>query len=386
MASTGEQRGILDGIRVVDITQLVAGPYCSRMLSDLGAEVVRIERPAPGASEGPRRTNGAASLNLGKRAISLDLKHADGLAAAKELIARADVLVENYRPGVLPRLGLGYEEVAHANPRIIYTSISGFGQGNSFSHRRAFGATAQAEAGWIWVQQMAQGGPTPFAPGITVADMVTGMNAFSAILAALYDRERTGRGQRIDVSLMDSQLALLTEVASEPLRGQTEDAWQPFRHGLQAARDGYLAINAGGPLNWARIAEAFGHADDEAPTDAHELNRRLAEWVNGRTVDEAAHLMEEAGAPYGVVKTMREAVAHPYFTERGMLVEVHDPIDGAGRVVSSPLFFSEATSEPRGGAPLAGQDTADVLRELGYSESQVTAMLAAGAAQRQERR
>ncbi len=376
-------RRILAGVRVVDITQLVAGPYATRMLADLGAEVVRLEAPAavPDASKGPRRTNGAASLNLGKKAVSLDLKQAEGLAAARKLVARADVVVENYLPGVMGRLGLGYEEVSEANPRVIYASVSGFGHGNSHSHRRAFGATAQAEAGWIWVQQMAQGGAEPFAPGITVADIVTGMNVFSAILAALYDREQTGRGQRIDISLMDSQLALLTEVASEPLRGQSEDAWQPFRHGLQKATDGHLAVNIGGPRNWKRIAAAFDHADVAAPADQREANRLLSGWVGEMGKEEAARALEEAGAPYGVVKTMREAVDHPYFAERGMLVELADPIDGSARYVSSPLFFSDTTSAPASGAPLASQHTREVLAELGYDEARITAMLAAGAAQ-----
>ena len=376
-------RRILNGIRVVDITQLVAGPYCARMLADLGAHVVRIERPHDVSTPGPRRATGAPSLNLGKRAISLDLKQPEGLAVATRLIERADVVLENYRPGVLSRLGLGYDAVSVSNPRIVYASISGFGQDNSFSHRRAYGATAQAEAGWIWVQQQAQGGPEPFAPGITIADMVTGMNAFSAILAALYDREHTGRGLRIDISLMDSQLAMLTEVASEPLRGKTEGEWQPFRHGLQKAVDGYLAVNIGGPHNWNRIAEAFGHRDVHVPADPRVANRLLSEWIGERTAAEAARLLEQAGAPYGVVKSMRQAVEHPYFAERGMLAELPDPIEGTARFVSSPLFFSDATSQPNSGAPLAGQHTQEVLAELGYDESEIASLFTTGAAQHQ---
>lgn len=369
---------------MVDITQFVAGPYCARMLSDLGAQVVRIEPPSRDASQPLRRAEGPPSLNLGKKSLCVDLKHAEGLAVAKALINRADVLLENYRPGVLPRLGIGYEEVSAENPRIVYASISGFGQDTSFSHRRAFGATAQAEAGWIWVQQMAQGGPDPFAPGITVADMAAGMNAFSAILAALYDRERSGRGQHIDISLMDSQLALLTEVASEPLRGQTETAWQPFRHGLQKTRDGYLAVNIGGPHNWNRIATAFGRPEMALPVDPLDAKRLLAEWIGERTTEEAARLLDQAGAPYGLMKTMREAVAHPYFAERGMLVEVPDPIDQTARHVSSPLFFSEAVSEPSGGAPLAGQHTCEILAELKYDASAIAELLAKGVAQHRE--
>ena len=384
MSRRTQQRRILDGVRVVDITQLVAGPYCTRMLADLGADVIRIDPPARGlAASAPRRSAGPASLNLGKRSIVLDLKHPDGLEAVQTLINRADIVVENYLPGVVARLGLGYGELSRANRGLIYASISGFGQDTSYSHRRAYGATAQAEAGWIWVQQKAQGGPEPFAPGVTVADLVTGMNAFSAILAALYDRERSGQGQRIDIALMDSQLAMLTEVAGEPLRGQAEDEWQPFRHGLQQAKDGHLAVNIGPPRNWLRIAKAFGYSGAPAPGSQEEASRLLAGWIGERTTADAARALEDAGAPYGVVKSMREAVEHPYFAERGMVSEVEDPLDRNSRFIGSPLFFSNAESAPLGGAPLAGQHTQLVLRELGYDEPGIAALIAAGAAEHQ---
>ncbi len=376
-------RRILAGIRVVDLTQFVAGPYSSRMLADLGADVVRIEPPARSPMEGHPRTEGSPSLNLGKKSISLDIKHAGGLEVARRLIDRADVLLENYRPGVLPRLGIGYEDVSRTNPGIVYASISGFGQDTSYSHRRAFGATAQAEAGWIWVQQMAQGGQTPFTVGVSLADMLAGMHAFSAILAALYDRVNTGRGQRIDISLMDSQLALLSEVSSEPLRGQSDRAWQPFRHGLQEAKDGYISVNIGVAHNWCRIAAAFGHADLPMPADPREASQLISKWVSAHSVEEAALLLEKAGAPYGVVKSMYEALAHPYFAERGMIVEVPDPIDHTAQFVRSPLFFSEASSAPMGGPPLAGQHTRDVLADLGYDADRIEELLRMGVASHQ---
>lgn len=380
MPQSTRARRILAGIRVVDLTQFVAGPYCSRMLADLGADVVRIEPPARTPLEGHPRTEGSPSLNLGKKSINLDIKHPAGLEVARRLTDRADVLLENYRPGVLQRLGLGYEDVSGANPRIVYASISGFGQNTSFSHRRAFGATAQAEAGWIWVQQQAQGGQAPFTVGVSLADMLAGMHAFAAILAALFDRASTDRGQRIDISLMDSQLALLTEVSGEPLRGQPENAWQPFRHGLQKAKDGYISVNIGVEHNWSRIAAAFGHAALPMPADRREANRLISEWISQCRVDEAARLLEQAGAPYGVVRSIHEALAHPYFAERGMVVEVPDPIDHAARIVRSPLFFSEASSAPLGGAPLAGQHTRDVLAELGYDDDRIAELFSRGVA------
>ena len=375
-------RRILSDVRVLDITQIVAGPYCTRMLADLGADVVKIDPPAraePGSEL--RLSTGPAAQNVGKRSIVLDLKHPDGIRVARELAATADVVVQNYRPGALAALGLGYEELKGTNPRLIYATIAGFGQNTSYAGRGAFGATAHAEAGWLWVQQQAQGGEVPFAPGVTVADIVTGMNACTAIVTALYDRERTGRGQAIDIALMDSQLALLAEAAAPALASSSDAPWAPFRHGLQRAKDGYLAINLGSPNNWPRLARAMGFPDTPLPADRAVAEKMLEGWVAGATVSEAAAALEAAGAPYGVMKSMHEALAHPYFAEREMIVEVTDPGSGRMRTVSSPLFFSDASSAPTGGVPLAGEHTEEVLRELGYDPAGVSALVASGAVQ-----
>jgi len=199
------ERRILEGVKVVDFTRVVAGPYATRMLADMGAEVVTIDSPVGadgGESEaGARRSAGSVENNLGKRSIVLDLKSEDGIEVARALAAQADVLVENFSPGVMERMGLGYEALHALNARLVYASISGFGHGNSSSHRRAFGATAHAEAGWLWAQQQAAGTAEPFAPGVTVADLITGTLSFSGMLAALLDRERTGQGQHVDVWL-----------------------------------------------------------------------------------------------------------------------------------------------------------------------------------------
>lgn len=365
-------RRILSGVRVLDITQIVAGPYCTRMLADLGAVVTKIDPPAEDAAGAkPRRSAGPLAQNLGKRSIVLDLKSPEGATIARDLAVKADVVVQNYRPGALAELGLGYEALRQLNPRLIYASISGFGPGTSYASRGAFGATAHAEAGWLWVQQQAQGGSAPFAPGITVADIATGMNACTAIIAALYDRERTGAGQAIDISLMDSQLAFLAEAAAPVLGSPAGTPWVPFRHGLQRAKDGYLAINLGAEKNWPRLARAMRCPDVPLPDDRAAAERMLDDWVATCTVDEAEAALRASGAPYGVMRSMREAIEHPYFAERGMLVDVPDPVSGSVKAVSSPLFFSESSSAPEGAAPLAGQHTFEVLDELGYSESQI---------------
>lgn len=376
------ERRILEGVRVLDFTRVVAGPYCTRMLADLGADVARIDALPRG--EGVQRAAGSAENNLGKRSIALDLKTDAGVEAARRLARASDVVVENFRPGVMADLGLGYEQLEAENDRLIFASISGFGQGNSHSHRRAFGATAHAEAGWLWVQQQALGSETPFAPGVTIADLATASFATSAILAALYDRERTGRGQAVDVSLMDGQLAILNAVAAPALAGQPPEAWTPFRHPIHAARDGHVTINIGSPRNFARIAAAIGERDTTVPSDPTEANALVGSWVARHTVEELAAAMDREGAPYGIVKTMHEAVEHPYFAERGMIAEVADPIDGTVRAVDSPLFLSNAASTVAGPAPLVGQHTTEVLREAGFAAEEIDALLASDVAAQTE--
>ena len=385
-------RRILEGLRVVDFTRVVAGPYATRMLADMGADVIKVDPPASAAppggggtpedgASGPRRAAGSVENNLGKRSIVIDLKAPDGLAVARDLVAAADVLVENFQPEVMGRLGLGWDAVHELNPRLVFASISGFGHGNSHSHRRAFGATAHAEAGWIWTQQQAARTEGPFAPGVTVADLITGALSFAGILAALLDRERTGLGQHVDTSLMDGQLALLNDVASGARNGKTEENWTPFRHPIHAAQDGHLTINVGTPRHFARIAEGLGHAGAEMPRTPPEANALVSSWVAGHTVASAAAGLDAAGAAYGEVMTMPESVRHPYFEERGMLVDVEDVVAGTHHAISSALFFSDSGSEPSGRAPLAGEHSRGILEGLGYDDAKVEALLAGAVTQ-----
>lgn len=371
-------RRILEGVRVIDFTRVVAGPYCTRMLADLGADVICVDPPKEGAG-GPTRTEGSVANNLGKRSVTLDLKHPAGIEAARALIAGADVVVENFRPGVMASLGIGYEACSATNPRLVFASISGFGQTGGSSHRRAYGATAHAEAGWLWVQQQAVGTPEPFAPGVTVADLVTGQTAFAGILAALYDRERTGRGQWVDTSLMDCQFQMLTEVVTPVLNGQPPEAWTPFRHPVHRTRDGrHITLNIGGPHNWARIAAALGHEGEPMPAASAAANVLAGLWIAVMDATDVVSALGQTGAPYGMTLTMHEAAAHPHLAERGMIVEVDDPLEGRVRAVDSALFFSETVSSATGPAPLAGQHSRDVLREAGYDDARIEAALVSG--------
>ena len=367
-------RRILEGVNVLDFTRVIAGPYCTRMLADMGANVFKIDA----IPESPTtRTSGSAGNNMGKRSITLDLKHPEGIKIAHELVARADVVVENFSPGVMDRLGLGYDDLKVDHHRLVFASISGFGQSGTYAHRRAYGATAHAEAGWVWVQQQAAGTGEPFAPGITIADMAAGLSCFSGILAALYDRENTGQGQRVDVSLMDAQLSILNEVAAAPLSGVGVDDWKPFRHPLHATKDGHMTINIGGARNWERIAEGLGHSGVTMPESPDEANALVGAWVREHTAADAAAGLEAAGAPYGVSKSMPDAVDHPYFAERGMIVETDDPLDGSLRAINTPIVFSDAGRGATFGPPLAGQHTRPILGELGRTEAEIDALIAA---------
>ncbi len=367
-------RRILEGVNVLDFTRVIAGPYCTRMLADMGANVFKIDA----IPESPTtRTSGSAGNNMGKRSITLDLKHPEGIKIAHELVALADVVVENFSPGVMDRLGLGYDDLKADHHRLVFASISGFGQSGTYAHRRAYGATAHAEAGWVWVQQQAAGTGEPFAPGITIADMAAGLSCFSGILAALYDRENTGQGQRVDVSLMDAQLSILNEVAAAPLSGVGVDDWKPFRHPLHVAKDGHLTINIGGARNWERIAEGLGHSGVTMPESPDEANALVGAWVREHTAADAAAGLEAAGAPYGVSKSMPDAVDHPYFAERGMIVETEDPLDGSLRAINTPIVFSGAGRGATFGPPLAGQHTRPILGELGRTEAEIDALIAA---------
>ena len=373
-------RYLLEGISVLDISQYIAGPSCCRMLADLGADVLQVQPPAAGPS--PLGT----TYNVGKRSIVLNLKRPEGVEIARTLATASDVIVESYRPGALEELGLGADVLTDLNPRLIYVSISGFGQNTASSNRRTFGANAQAEAGLLWVMQQAQGGETPFSAGLPVADIVTGMYACTAIVAALYDRERTGNGQRIDMALMDCQLAVLNEIARAPLAGQREEEWTPARHGLARCRDGrYITYNilfdSADPQRgyFRQMADALGHGDAAPPATAADAERLVAGWLGQVTVEEAARALDRQAVAYGVVKSMHEALADPHYEERRMVVEVAGRRTGETlRVVNSPWAFSSASVGPRSGPALPGADTRMVLRELGYSPPEIERLIEDG--------
>ncbi|HXM56659.1 MAG TPA: CoA transferase [Candidatus Dormibacteraeota bacterium] len=383
----------LAGLRVLDLTHALAGPFCTMLLADLGADVIKVEPPGEGDQTrrwGPPFVNGESSyfmsVNRNKRSIVLDLKKEAGLQAAVDLALASDVLVENFRPGTAARLGLGWDELHERRPELVYASISGFGQGRP--SLAGYDQIAQGTSGLMSITGEPQGQPTKV--GVPVGDMVAGMFAVHAILAALWERTRTGIGRYVDVALNDGLLALLTYQAGryfatgEPpgREGNHHPTVAPY--GTFATRDGHLNLAVGSDEQYRRFCEALEapelaadarfatNADRQgARTDlAIEIERRLTR----RTTGEWLARMEAAGIPAGPILDLRMAFADPVAVERDMRVEVDHPVAGRISQVGAPWKLDGFSSPIRLAPPLLGQHTADVLTEvLGYGPEQVTA-------------
>ncbi len=396
----GEEAGprLLEGIRVLDFTRYVAGPYLTRCLAVLGAEVIKVERPDRGdeGREHPHQVRGQSGmflqLNTDKKGLCLDLKHPRGLAIAKELAARCDVVVENFRPGVMDQLGLGYPVLRELNPRLIMCSISSFGQHGPYSQRAGFGLIADALSGAMDIT-----GFPDLPPPITrmpVADTLTGVHGVGAICAALFARERHGRGQWIDLALLDCMVALHENALQAYLLSDGEVRATRCGHHLASSviygvfegQDGCLVIAAHADVGWARLAMAMGRAelaaDQRYATMLGRIEHRealvslVSEWVKGvGSVREVLACLEAHQVPCAPVHSVEDVVGDPQVTARGMLVDLDHPIAGRVRLPNLPFKFSDADATPRTPAPLLGQHNREVLCTiLGYSPVQVTEM------------
>jgi crotonobetainyl-CoA:carnitine CoA-transferase CaiB-like acyl-CoA transferase len=384
----------LAGTRVLDLTHALAGPYCTMLLADLGADVVKVEPPGEGDQTrrwGPPFVNGESSyfmsVNRNKRSVVLDLKKDAGLRAAVDLALASDVLVENFRPGTAARLGLGWDVLHERRPELVYASISGFGQGRP--SLAGYDQIAQVTSGLMSITGEPQGQPTKV--GVPVGDMVAGMFAAHAILAALLERTRTGVGRYVDVALNDGLLALLTYQAGryfatgEPpgREGNHHPTVTPY--GTFATRDGHLNLAVGSDEQYRRFCEALQapelatdgrfatNADRQgARTElAIEIERRLTR----RTTGEWLARMEAAGIPAGPILDLRTAFADPVAVERDMRVELDHPVAGRISQVGAPWKLDGFSSPIRLAPPVLGQHTADVLAEvLGYGPDQVAAV------------
>ncbi|OGL15503.1 MAG: CoA-transferase [Candidatus Rokubacteria bacterium RIFCSPLOWO2_12_FULL_71_22] len=389
----------LDGIRVLDHTQVMAGPFCAMLLADMGADVIKIEPPGGESTRGgeleliPGVSASFLAVNRNKRGLVLDLKRREGVDILKRLAATADVLVENYRPGVAARLGVDYATLATINPRLVYCSISGFGQSGPYAHLGGFDLIAQGMSG-IMSATGGEDGP-PVKVGVPIADLGAGLFGLMGILAALRARRVTGRGQLVDTSLFEAGLALSAWEATEywytgatprPLgtAHRLSAPYQAFR-----ASDGHFTVGAANERLWPRFAALLGleplTSDPRFATAAVRLRNRAAlqALVEAVTVGRPRHhwlaLCEEAGIPAGPIYSVPEALADPHALARGMVQELEHPRVGRVKALGNPVKLSKSPATMRKSAPELGEDTDAILREAGYAPGEIAAFRAAGA-------
>jgi CoA:oxalate CoA-transferase len=379
---------VLGGMRVLDFTTIVSGPYCTRLLADLGAEVIKIEPPEGDfiRVQPPLRAGKSAyfaSLNCGKKSLALDLRRPEAQTLIRELATKSDVVVENSRPGVMKRLSLDFPTLEKINPRIVYCSISGFGQTGPWSTRSAYAPMLHAASGYDLVNLSYQDGlDRPLNAGIMVGDVLGGTYAFGAIQTALLARERTGRGDYIDLAMLDGVLGMLTYEFQEAQFPQSKRAtgFQPTR-----AKDGFIMIAVVKPNNFEALWRAIGHPDHATDPRfgggksrveaAAAITPLLEQWAASRTVAECETLLTAAGVPCSRYSTVRETLAQPHLAERGSFEIIED---GAGPLkVPNPAFKLQNSSvKARNYVPALGADNAKVLSEvLGYSEAQIAALV-----------
>jgi formyl-CoA transferase len=394
--------GPLDDLRIIDLSRIVAGPLATQILSDYGAEVIKVEHPQGGDDSRqwapPRARDGQASyffaVNRGKRSITIDLKHPRGKALVLDLVRRGDVLIENFKPGTMDDLGLGWETLRGVNPRLIYCAISGFGATGPYRERAGYDAIMQGFTGLMSIT--GESGGAPVKVGVALIDAITALYAHGAILAALRHRERAGHGQYLELSLMECGIAALINAATGYLvGGEVQGRWGSAHPSLvpyQAfrARDGYLMVGAGNERLWKAFCEVLG-APEWADDPRYESNAKrvacrtelvleIEARLQTRDRDDWIRRFADAGLPSGPINDIGQVFDDPQVRHRGMAVEVEHPTAGRVRLPGIPVKFDGTPAAVQGPPPTLGQHTDEVLREvLELSPAAIAELRASGA-------
>ena len=398
----------LKGVRVLDLSRAMAGPYCTMMLGDLGADVIKVERPGSGdesrgwgppfVGQSDDNISGVStyflSVNRNKRSITVNLKSSEGQEVIQRLASMCDVLVENFRTGVLEKLGLGYDDMKKLNPSLVYCSISGYGRTGPYAGRPGYDVIIQAEGGMMGITGPIEGPPSRV--GVPIVDITTGMFAATSILAALRVRDQTHEGQLIDVSLFDTQAALLTNVASsyliggaDPLRtGNDHPNLAPY--GAFRAKDRWLVLGVANERQWETFCAVIDRPDlredvlfkTNGDRVAHrlEFGEILSEVIATRPASEWLSDLRNAGLPCGPINDVAAVFDHPQVQPREMILEVEHPNAGPIHLTGFPYKLTQTPAELRHPPPLLGEHTEEVLTEmLGYSVEQVAQFQERGA-------
>ncbi|HNX75706.1 MAG TPA: CaiB/BaiF CoA-transferase family protein [Candidatus Rifleibacterium sp.] len=384
--------GPLHGIKVVDLTRVLAGPFCTMTLADLGAEIIKIEKPGSGDDSrafGPHLKGESAyfmSINRGKKSLTLDLKSEQGREILLKLVEKADVLVENFKPGVMKKLGLDYDTLKQTNPRLIYCASSGFGQTGPYSSRPAYDLIIQGMGGLMSITGPDASQPTKV--GSSIADIIAGVFSAIGILSALYSRNQTGRGQMVDIAMLDCMVAILENAVArytgsgvDPVPiGNRHPSIAPFTSVKTA--DGYINIACGNDQLWAKLCEIIGHSELIAHQHFVSNQKRCEHMPELLPIlDEAMRYhsstywlekLEAGQVPAGPINSISKVLADPQVLARNMLVELTHPVAGLIKMPGSPVKLSETPAEINVPAPVLGQHTDEILAGLGYSDQQIT--------------
>ncbi len=377
--------GPLEGVGVLDLTRILSGPYCTMMLGDMGADIIKVENPKGGDDTrgwGPPFLNGVStyyiSINRNKKSFTLNLKEARGKEILTELIRQSDVVAENFRPGTLDKLGFPWEEIQKINPRAILTAVSGFGHTGPRASEPGFDVVIQGEGGIMSITGEPDGPPTKI--GASVADIVAGMLAAQGTILALYRREKTGKGQKVDISMLDGQVALLTYHANSFFatgnvphrRGNKHPSITPYE--TYKCADGYLNLGVGNDSLWARFCDAMGLGDlkddPRFAINADRVRNRTAlqeildAFFASREVTPTLAAIKKAGIPCGPINDFAQVFSEPQVLAREMVMEVDVPEAGPTKLTGVPIKMSESGGDIRIPPPSLGQHTDEILESL----------------------